>query len=418
MSSEIDFTESSATKRRERRRSFRQLWFDIHFYLGLWIGAFLVILGLTGSILVFFIEIDEWLNPELLTVSVPKYTVEAGEPVVYQMDKIIHAAEKVSAQNSTITTLYGPRNNEGVFAIYADQESGDWQRIFVDPYRATVTGVRSYGENEWIPDYLIDFIFQLHFSLLLGTNGITLVAIFAILLMISLITGLILWWPKAGQWRKALTIKRNAGAIRLNFDLHKTFSFYFCVILGAMLLSGVYMNLNEPFVWVTQQFSPATRGSQHQLVSTPSEEMVPIRIEHAWAIAVAHFPDGELKSITAPDSDTGVYVVTQRNIPGLSAFWSERYIAIDQYSGGILDVRAPDARRSAGETFLDWQWPLHSGNAFGWLGRILVFLCGLACPIIYFTGVIRWIQKRRIQKTKGDKAQPGSLLNKQIRRVQ
>lgn len=54
------------------RRSWRQLWLSIHLYLGLFIGALLVILGLTGSIAVFWAEIDEWLNPELLTVTVPE----------------------------------------------------------------------------------------------------------------------------------------------------------------------------------------------------------------------------------------------------------------------------------------------------------------------------------------------------------
>ena len=53
---------------------------------------------------------------------------------------------------------------------------------------------------------------------------------------------------------------------------------------------------------------------------------------------------------------------------------------------------------SGGDVFLDWQWPLHSGHAFGWTGRILVFLSGLACPILYVTGVIRWLQKRRVKK--------------------
>jgi uncharacterized iron-regulated membrane protein len=32
---------------------------------------FLSIFGITGSILVFYAELDEWLNPSLLTVSAP-----------------------------------------------------------------------------------------------------------------------------------------------------------------------------------------------------------------------------------------------------------------------------------------------------------------------------------------------------------
>jgi uncharacterized iron-regulated membrane protein len=73
-------------------------------------------------------------------------------------------------------------------------------------------------------------------------------------------------------------------------------------------------------------------------------------------------------------------------------------VYIEQYSGAILDVRSPDTRRSAGEAFIDWQWPLHSGQAFGMTGRILVFLTGVACPALYITGFIRWRQKRRAAK--------------------
>ncbi|MEO8339302.1 MAG: hypothetical protein ABI604_06220 [Nitrospirota bacterium] len=43
----------------------------------------------------------------------------------------------------------------------------------------------------------------------------------------------------------------------------------------------------------------------------------------------------------------------------------------------------PDTRQSAGETFADWQWPLHSGQGFGWTGCLMVLLSKLASPIIY-----------------------------------
>lgn len=400
----------------KRKQSWRQLWLDIHLYLGLIVGAVLVIIGITGSVLVFFQEIDEWLNPQLLTVTVPQQieNADGGLASHQPLQEIIRAAERVATQDSKISTVYGPRDGTGVYAVYVDQDSGSRQHIFVDPYRAQVTGVRSHSVDQWLPDHLMGFVFQLHYSLLLGANGITLVAIIALLLMISLISGLIVWWPMNGQWRKALSIKLNAGAVRFNFDVHKTFSLYFFPILGAVLLSGVYMNLNEPFVWVTQQFSPATRDPQDQLESVFNAEVAPIGVGQAWTITREYFPDGELHVIYLPESATGVYSVVQRDVPKLSAYWSERQIAIDQYSGEILEVRAPDSRRSAGETFLDWQWPLHSGKAFGWIGRILVFLCGLACPVIYITGVIRWLQKRKTPKIKTSKLQsPIASGNKQ-----
>ena len=45
-----------------------RLLFRIHSYFGLITGVFLLLLGLSGSALVFMEELDEWLNQDLLTV--------------------------------------------------------------------------------------------------------------------------------------------------------------------------------------------------------------------------------------------------------------------------------------------------------------------------------------------------------------
>ena len=70
---------------------------------------------------------------------------------------------------------------------------------------------------------------------------------------------------------------------------------------------------------------------------------------------------------------------------------------IDPNSGEILQIKDP-AHGNGGDVFMQWQWPLHSGLAFGWTGRILVFVTGLICPLMFVTGVIRWLQKRKAQR--------------------
>lgn len=379
------------TTRVNRVRAWRALWVQVHLYLGLYIGALLVVFGLTGSVLVFFQEIDDWLNPDLLIVAVPPPGQDAYRPV----GDILAAAKQAAVPGSRITQVYGAPTRERVFAVYVEHPSRAWARIFVDPYRALVTGVRSYGADEWVPGYFMDAVFALHFQLLSGVNGITLAAVAAWLLLLSLITGLIVWWPVSGQWRQAFIIRQPMTPFRFLFDLHKTVSFYFCLIVGAVLLSGAYMNWAEPIVWVTQLLSPATRGAAQAPQSTPMDGVSPISPEQAVALAAARYPEGRLRSISMPEDATGVYQVGREGVPGLSRFWSERIVSIDQYSGAIVDVRAPDTRRSAGETFLDWQWPLHSGQAFGLAGRLLVCASGLACPVIYGTGILMWWRKRR-----------------------
>ncbi|MFO0720831.1 MAG: PepSY domain-containing protein [Nitrospira sp.] len=57
-------------------------------------------------------------------------------------------------------------------------------------------------------------------------------------------------------------------------------------------------------------------------------------------LAAARYPEGRLRSISMPEDAKGVYQVGREGVPGLSAFWSERIVSVDQYSGAILDVRA------------------------------------------------------------------------------
>ena len=382
---------AQAGVRDRRARVWRTWWVQAHLYLGLTTGALLVVFGLTGSILVFFQEIDEWLNPALLTVDATADGQNSYRPI----GEILAAAEQAAAPGSRITQVYGATKPERVMAVYMEEPSKAWQRIFVDPYRARVTGVRSYGPDEWVPKYLMDAIFALHYQLFVGMTGVTLAAIAAWLLILSLVTGVIVWWPVNGQWRHAFVIRRPFALFRLLFDLHKTVSLYLCLAIGAVLLSGAYMNWAEPIIWITQVLSPATRGPAQSAPSAVEDGAHPISPQRAVELATAIYPEGRLTSIAMPEDATGVYQVGRQGVPGLSAFWSERIVSVDQYSGSILDVRAPDTRRSAGETFLDWQWPLHSGQAFGIPGRLLVCASGLACPVIYATGFLMWWRKRR-----------------------
>ena len=54
-----------------RLKTRRKLWLEVHLWLGLVAGAVLVLIGLTGSILVFWQEIDAWLHPSLLRIESP-----------------------------------------------------------------------------------------------------------------------------------------------------------------------------------------------------------------------------------------------------------------------------------------------------------------------------------------------------------
>ena len=70
-----------------------------------------------------------------------------------------------------------------------------------------------------------------------------------------------------------------------------------------------------------------------------------------------------------------------------------RQLWLDQYSGNILHQQTA-ATRSAGDVFQEWLYPLHSGEAFGVLGKLIILLSGFMPLVLFITGVIRWLEKR------------------------
>lgn len=111
--------------------------------------------------------------------------------------------------------------------------------IWINPYTAELVSSRTFG------DCFITWIYDLHWSLLLGKTGHVFVRFLGLLLMLSLSTGLYLWWPNPRGLKKALTIKRKASSERLIFDLHKTFGFYTVPILFVLAFSGMHLVFPE-----------------------------------------------------------------------------------------------------------------------------------------------------------------------------
>jgi uncharacterized iron-regulated membrane protein len=85
------------------------------------------------------------------------------------------------------------------------------------------------------------------------------------------------------------------------------------------------------------------------------------------------------------DDADGVYVVGKQADDEPNRDDTNRKVTIDQYSGQVLHVQ--DRKKfSAGETFLEWQYPLHCGEAFGNIGRAFILVMGFVPLTLYVTG--------------------------------
>jgi uncharacterized iron-regulated membrane protein len=387
---------AGAALRIPQKRAFgRKLPVRVHRTIGLSFGALFVFMGLTGSVLAFWQAIDEWLNAAIMRVEVPP------QRTTYRSLDEIFAAAKVSAPpDALFERLKMPRHPgaaaAAVYMVPADDFEMDIDEVFVDPYTAKVTGQRllRHGDN-LLSQPFVHIVMDLHWTLLLGADKSYVTGIPALFLLFTVLAGLWLWRPRNGNWRHAFWIKRGASQERITYDMHRTVGFYLSAVLIVSLFSGIAMIFKPQVRAVVGSFSPIRQEPQN-FQSTPIPGKPPLGLDAAAAIADKVFPDGRLHWVLVPGGPEGVFVVGKQTGSEPNRASTNRNVTIDQYSGQILHV-LDRANFSAGETFLEWEYPLHCGEAFGNAGRAFIMAIGLVPLTLYVTGFVRWRQKRRAQ---------------------
>lgn len=378
------------TKHASHKLTLRQWWLAVHLYLGLSLGLLVAMVGVTGSLLVFYVELDELLNPDLVIAE------SSGSRLAYQ--QLFDAIRQAEPQRQRGWRLeISPNPLRMLTARYYKPQETEHMGfapllLSVNPYTGEVVKKRFWG------DFAMTWIYDLHYTLLIGASGKLLMSIFGGFLLVSLLSGVYLWWPRPGKWWGALTIKSKASSQRFIYDLHKVSGVYGLVVMLVLTFSGICLEIPEYANPIIGFFSaleePPKPQSQLPTVTQPI-----ISIDTAVGIAQHIYPEAELRWIETPHDAQGSFRINLRQAGEPSRRFPKTNIWVDQYSGNILQVHNP-AEFTAGDTFIHWLHPLHSGEAFDMPGRLLVLLTGLSCPILFVTGLMRWQQKCCAQRSR------------------
>jgi uncharacterized iron-regulated membrane protein len=368
-----------------KKITFRKVLLKLHLYISLWLGAFLVLAGLTGSLLVYEHTLDKWLNSDLMVI-------EAVGEQTRSFADLITVANQVSPIKNPPAHLQMPSSpDEALIVRYqVPAEAGHkghnhhFHEVMVNQYTGQVIGDRDRFDS------LMSTILKLHFNLLSGETGKLIMGITALLTLVLTITGIYLWWPKLSKIKQAFVIKRNASFTRFNFDLHKTVGIYTAVIMFAVSMSGVYFNLPQIFRPAVNYFSPL--DGMAPPVKSETDSGVAITPEMVINIAQVAMPNLQVQRVFFPSNSEAAYQISGRQADELRSKGSTM-IWIDQYSGKVLKIRDPH-QFNAGNAFINLQLPLHNGEILGQTGRILVLIAGFAPLLLMITGVIHWLKKR------------------------
>lgn len=373
--------------------SLRKTWLLTHRWLGLTVGLLFVFLGLTGSLLVFDHAIDEWLNPELLLTT--------GTGPRASLEEVIGVAEQAYAGEALSASK--PRVENGVWTVWfssGTELEPEFTAVYVDPYTLRVTGERVWGHDT------MSWTYRLHYTLLAGNTGRVLVGLTGIVFLVSIASGVFLWWP---LWKHSL---RAAFAVRRGhlfiFDLHKTTGIVSAVVLAVVCFTGVYMEFPE---WFRSAVSIALPLSPEppELKSDEKSSRSALTADQAIQIAQEKFPHARWDHMHPPAGAAGVFEVALRQPDEIQRSYGRTQVYIDQYSGQIIEVVNP-SESTAADAFFAAQFPLHNGEAFGLPGKILVLLSGLAPAALYVSGLCLWLRKSKAKRRRSRRASSGQQV--------
>lgn len=371
-----------------------------HRWTGIVLAGFVVLAGLTGSLLAFHHEIDALLVPELHRV--------APGPTRANFDE---AAARIEAERPGLVVGYFVLSPDPaasarvVMNTRAAAEAGRLDRkaagnaeVYLDPYTGRILGERRWGEVGASRAHWVPMLYRLHMSLFLQEAGQWITALIALAWIATLVVGIVLALPRLRLLGKALRVKWDASRARAFFDLHRAAGISLGWLLAVIAFTGMYMNLpvevTEP---VVTAFSPFTeRPGSVRAQGAPRDESWLVGWDEALARARAVEPKNELAVFGRVES-RGYYQL-RFLVPDDIVDAGTRRVYVSGRDGAVLG-RIDELRGTAADFFRIWQFPLHSGQGFGLPGRIAICAAGLLPLVFAFTGLWLWRRRARLRRS-------------------
>ncbi|MGO1119212.1 PepSY-associated TM helix domain-containing protein [Rhodovibrionaceae bacterium A322] len=391
----------------------------LHRYLGLATAIFLAVAGLTGSVLAFHHEIDEWLNPDFYAVSA------SGTP----MD-LASLTEKVKADHPGFLISYVATEGDVDHPAEAwieprfdptsqTFEELEYNWIHLDPVTGETLGTRYWANCCFEAENFIPFLYEFHHTLTLpGIWGYFLLGVVAIAWTLDCVISLFLTFPKGRpffqKWKVSWQVKRGAGSYRTNLDLHRAGGLWLWLILLPVAVSSIAMNLpDHVFKPVVSLFSPIETSVYYKREGMTRDQLGDTLFSSPDILARAE-QEAERLGVTEPV--TGIYFNEERNYYATGhgdehgAIMGAAWLFFDGRDGALLQQIIP-GEGTAGEIFMQLQLPIHGGRVFGLPGRIAICITGLVIFMLSVTGIVIWWKKRGARRTRAEKVSTEQRLS-------
>ncbi len=366
---------------------YRTIW-RWHFYAGLFVMPFILILSVTGSIYLFKPQIDRWEERGFGGLSVTK--------VVSPNEQLQAAMAAFPDAQFESYRLPEHRGDAAMITLVLDDGAAKRQ-VFVSP-NGTVLGSMD-------PDCRIsNVVSAIHGSLFAGKPGSWLVELVGSWTIVMVLSGLYLWWPSGRRLAGILWPRISQGKRVFWRDLHAVTGFWvsgFALILlitalpWAGVWGDVFQQVRTAMAWTKEQPDWKIGGIQH----TEHNNAAMMR-KAAGSIPVTGLTDIVAKAkaekglpfpvmIKPPsDSDMVWTIKTEaQNRPRNVTITYDMATGKELSRNGQADKHPIDKVISYG---IAW----HEGQLFGWINQLIGLLTAIALVTLMVSGFVMWRMRK------------------------
>lgn len=375
-----------------------------HFFAGLLILPFVVLIAVTGGIYLFKDQINDGLHKGQRLVA-PQATAQRPPSAL--------VAAALAAHPGTLKSYIAPAGPDRSAEIKIQEADGTKNTVYVNPYSGEVIGKLWDGGAAGSPSmYVIRKLHSLQYVGWVAERVIEGVAGWMVLMTVS---GLYLWWPR-GRKGGVVTVRGRPGKRVFWRDLHAVTGMFVSLFILFLAMTGLpwsgywgkrfydysyalglgmpdgywqkypvstvpLKDVTERAPWIIENQPAPVSGARSGVpakLDTVVNTLNDIGMAPGYAINMPSRPEGVFTASVYPNDIT-----------------RERVVHLDQYSGKILfDLGLKDLGFFG--RMAEWGISIHMGQAFGLANQLVLLAALVAMVLMVVSGVVMWWKRRPV----------------------
>ena len=394
---------------------YKTIWFKIHWFFGFVFGILLLLIGVSGAVLSYEKEILQAINKDTYFVNIPQ------DKQILSTKEILEKYQTENPDSKINSISFSSDKSSSVVLNIASKDPNNrrGESIYLNPYTAEVLP-QIEGKDFFM------FFFKLHRWLTfegdtqwIGKNAVALATIACIILTIG---GVIVYWSRVkNNFLRSFTFSFKSKNRAFLSTMHSAIGMWIVPFFLLMCFTGLYWSYDwyRSAMFTIMQVEQPKRAEQLGQTQEDNKEkeqnktqnndksnlnrqnkIESISYENAQKVADIFNQnvsrDYKNANLRLTPSKDGIYTISYLYADA-THFRESNSMEIDP-NKSIVVKEAKFEDKKLNEQLMSSMLPLHSGEYFGWIGQLLMFIASSLMALFVITGYMlyfdRWKKKR------------------------